>query len=142
GAGSYARALKRECSRLGVQHRVRFAGALQARELSELYATSLALLMPSRREGFGLAALEAMAHGTPPVVSSAGGLVEVVEDGRSGVVVRELSPESLAEVLERLLTSRELWERLSRGARERAEQFSWERTAREYSRIYSEVVQE
>ncbi len=140
GAGGYGRALRRMCRRLGLEHRVRFAGVLSRRELEEHYATSLALLMPSRREGFGLAVLEAMAHGTPPVVSSAGGLAEAVENRRSGMVVEEPSPESLAEALEALLGSRELWERLSRGARERAEQFTWERTAAEYSRLYREVT--
>ncbi len=139
GSGGCEGELRRRCRRLGIQGRVRFEGVVSRERLEELYSTSVALLMPSRREGFGLAALEAMAHGTPPVVSSAGGLPEVVEHGRSGLVV-EPEPGEVAEALEELLTSPEAWRRLSEGGRRRAAGFSWERTAREYHRIYREVV--
>ncbi|TDI32600.1 MAG: glycosyltransferase family 1 protein [Acidobacteria bacterium] len=78
--------------------------------------------MPSLREGFGLACVEAMACGLPPVVSSAGGLPEVVEDGVSGMVVPPLADDRLAEATLKLWNGRDLAARMGHAARLRAEQ--------------------
>ncbi len=82
GAGPALRAL---ANTLGLHERVQFLGAVDAAALEQLYARAVAVLVPSRYEGFGMPALEALARGLPTVVSDAGALPELVGD--AGIVL-------------------------------------------------------
>jgi glycosyltransferase involved in cell wall biosynthesis len=96
-------------------------------ELQQLYARAAVVACPSRREGFGVACLEAMAHGRPVVASSVGGLRDLVVDRETGLVVPPRDPVALRSALEELLGDPELRRRLGEAGRERArERFSWE----------------
>jgi glycosyltransferase involved in cell wall biosynthesis len=96
-------------------------------ELQDLYARAAVVACPSRREGFGVACLEAMAHGRPVVATSVGGLRDLVVDGTTGLVVPPRDPAALRRALERLLADAELRRRLGSAGRERArEHFSWD----------------
>jgi glycosyltransferase involved in cell wall biosynthesis len=95
-------------------------------ELQRLYARAAVVACPSRREGFGVACLEAMAHGRPVVATPVGGLRDLVVDGETGLVVPARDPAALRAALERLLGDRELRRRLGEAGRRRAgERFSW-----------------
>jgi glycosyltransferase involved in cell wall biosynthesis len=96
-------------------------------ELERLYARAAVVACPSRREGFGVACLEAMAHGRPVVATDVGGLRDIVVDGETGLVVRPRDPRALRAALERLLGDPALRLRLGSAARRRAqERFSWD----------------
>jgi glycosyltransferase involved in cell wall biosynthesis len=95
-------------------------------ELAALMAGAAAFCLPSLWEGFGLPAAEAMACGTPVVVSDRGALPEVVGD--AGLVVAP-EAEPVAEALGRVLGDARLAADLGRRGRERAQAFTWERTA-------------
>jgi len=96
-------------------------------ELQRLYARAAVVACPSRREGFGVACLEAMAHARPVVATSVGGLRDLVVDGETGLVVPPGDPPALRAALERLLGDRELRRRLGDAGRERARRhFSWD----------------
>jgi glycosyltransferase involved in cell wall biosynthesis len=82
--------------------RVRGHGARSRVEIATALATAHALVVPSRREGLGIVALEAMAVGRPVVASRVGGLVETVEDGVDGILVPPDDPAALREALRRL----------------------------------------
>src|SRR5205823_4569610 len=88
----------------GVRDRVRFVGA-QA-EVERLLPLADLFLLPSEYESFGLAALEAMACGTPPVAFAAGGLPELVTDGVDGVLVPPHDDAAFAESVASLLADR------------------------------------
>jgi glycosyltransferase involved in cell wall biosynthesis len=95
-------------------------------ELRRLYGRAAVVACPSRREGFGVVCLEAMAHGRAVVATGVGGLRDLVVDGETGVVVPARDPAALRAALERLLGDRELRRRLGAAGRERARQhFSW-----------------
>jgi glycosyltransferase involved in cell wall biosynthesis len=97
-------------------------------ELERLYARAAVVACPSHREGFGVACLEAMAHGRPVVATRVGGLRDLVVDGVTGLVVPRRDPKALRETLERLLADRDLRLRLGAAGRERArDHFSWAR---------------
>src|SRR5204863_5037999 len=101
-------------------------GFLRHEELQRLYSRAAVLACPSRREGFGVACLEAMAHGRPVVATGVGGLLDLVVDGETGLVVPPRDPVALRDALERLLADVELRSRLGAAARERARtRFSW-----------------
>jgi glycosyltransferase involved in cell wall biosynthesis len=97
-------------------------------ELLRLYERAAVVACPSRREGFGVACAEAMAHGRPVVAAAVGGLRDLVVDGETGLVVPPGDVSALRAALERLLADGELRRRLGAAARARArEHFSWER---------------
>jgi glycosyltransferase involved in cell wall biosynthesis len=101
-------------------------GFVPHERLQELYARAALVACPSRREGFGVACLEAMAHGRPVVATDVGGLRDLVVDGETGLVVRPRDPVALRAALERLLADRDLRRRLGAEGRRRAqERFSW-----------------
>jgi glycosyltransferase involved in cell wall biosynthesis len=110
-------------------------------ELQRLYARAAVVACPSRREGFGVACLEAMAHGRPVVATGVGGLRDLVVDGETGVVVPPRDPGALRSALERLLADRELRRRLGAAGRERARQeFSWASVTDATLAAYAEAV--
>ncbi|HLG09012.1 MAG TPA: glycosyltransferase family 4 protein [Gaiellaceae bacterium] len=101
-------------------------GFVPPRELGPYYESASVVVCPSRREGYGVVAREAMAYGRPVVASAVGGLTDAVEDGGTGLLVPPRDPASLRAAIERLLGDAELRRRLGEAARARArERFSW-----------------
>jgi glycosyltransferase involved in cell wall biosynthesis len=96
------------------------AGFVAHDELGPYYEAASVVVVPSRREGYGMTAREAMAHGRAVVATAVGGLVDAVEDDVTGLLVPPRDAAALREALERLLADRELRDRLGAAARERA----------------------
>jgi glycosyltransferase involved in cell wall biosynthesis len=88
-------------------------------ELQALYARAAVVACPSHREGFGYACLEAMAHGKPVVASAVGGLLDLVVDEETGLLVPPRDAAALRRALERLLADPDLRDRLGAAGRER-----------------------
>jgi len=110
-------------------------------ELQQLYARAAVIACPSRREGFGVACLEAMAHGRPVVATRVGGLLDLVVDGETGIVVPPRDPAALRSALERLLADPDLRRKLGSAGRDRARtHFSWERVTDATLAAYAEAV--
>ncbi len=130
-----------EVRSLDIQDLVHLAGPQPQFRLPIYYTASTACVLPSRYESFGLAALEAMACGTPVVASRVGGLSYTVLDGRTGVLVPEGDPRILAHTIQELLES-PLWRaHLGAEAARRARCFSWSMVVRELIAFFREVVQ-
>ncbi len=92
-------------------------------------------------EGFGLAALEAMAAGLPIVATQVGALPELVEHGKTGILVPRGDARALAKALLRLLRDAELADRLGAAGKARAERdYSAARTAQQVSDVYLDLV--
>jgi glycosyltransferase involved in cell wall biosynthesis len=110
-------------------------------ELQQLYARAAVVACPSRREGFGVACLEAMAHGRPVVATAVGGLLDLVVDGETGIVVPPRDPVALRSALQRLLADPELRRSLGAAGRERAgERFSWDAVTDATLAAYAEAA--
>jgi len=127
---------------LGLTGRVRRLGHVaDERLLAAAYRDARALVLPSEYEAFGLVLLEAMAQGTPVVASRVGGIPEVVEDGRTGLLVPSGSTEALGEALERIWTDPALARRLGEAGRTTVvPRYTWDRVADAVDRIYREVA--
>jgi glycosyltransferase involved in cell wall biosynthesis len=98
--------------------RIIFAGFVD--EPSHHYALMDLNVVPSRNEGLGLTVIESMASGVPTLGSRSGGIVEIIEDGESGVLFEEGNAAELRNHLERLVANSALREELSRRGRQRA----------------------
>jgi len=102
-------------------------GAVPHAEVERLLERASVVVAPSEREGFGLAAAEAMAFGRPVVAAAGGGLLELVSDGETGLLVPPRDAKALRASVERLLADPELRRRLGEAARARArERFGWD----------------
>jgi glycosyltransferase involved in cell wall biosynthesis len=132
------RALFADIERLRAEGILQTLGHVRESDLPALYRRAAAAIVPSWYEGFGLPALEAMACGCPTVVSRASSLPEVVGD--AGLLFDPRSPPDLARLLARVLTDRRLVEDLRGRGRQRAAQYTWERTARETVDAYREAT--
>lgn len=132
------RRLRRLADRLGVGTRLRFADPMPDRDLVELYRTSDVLVLPSRWEGFGLPALEAMALGTPVVCSDRGSLPEVV--GNCAVLVDPTSVSEISAGIQSVLSDPARADRLRACGIQRAQRFSYERAALEHLDLYEALA--
>ncbi len=138
GRGWLESDLARQVRRYDLGERVRFAGYVPAEELPQWYSAATVFVLPSYYEGFGLPALEAMACGTPVVVSGRSSFPEVV--GAAGLLVDPEMPRSIAAGILRLARDRDLREQLASRGRERAKEYSWTRTARETLDVYRRIA--
>ena len=101
-------------------------GFVPHHELPPLYERAAVVAVPSHREGFGVACAEAMAAGRPVVASAVGGLLDLVVDGETGLLVPPRNVGALRAALERLLGDAELRARMGAAGRERIrEHFTW-----------------
>jgi len=119
----------KEPERLNLGGWVRWAGWVENTTLPAFYQMAHALLLPSLFESFGLPILEAMASGCPVVTSNCYGSKEVAGD--AAVLVDPESVDAIAAGISRAVTDQALREQLIRRGRERAQEFTWDRCARQ-----------
>lgn len=140
GGGGEAARLKALAGELGIQQRVRFAGRVEQTALPTYYSAADVCVVPSYYESFGLAALEAMACGTPVVAARVGGLPWVVQHNRTGYLVPWHCPEPFANWLETLLSSEELRQKMGAAAYQFAQSMGWEQVSAQILGIYTSLV--
>ena len=111
--------------------------------VTQLYSHAAVFACPSVYEPFGLINLEAMACETAVVASAVGGILEVVEDGKTGVLVPPARPDALADALNTLLANPTLAREMGRAGRRRVEaHFSWTSIAERTEQVYAEAIDE
>jgi colanic acid/amylovoran biosynthesis glycosyltransferase len=116
-------------------------GFVPPARLGSYYERAALVVCPSRREGYGVVAREAMAYGRPVVASAVGGLPDAVEDGVTGLLVPSGEPEALRAAIERLRADHALRDRLGETARRRArERFSWKASTQATIQTYAEAL--
>ena len=133
GDGSMRPELERITEEQGIMEYVEFTGAMDRTAVRGRLHRADVFAMPSRSEGFGLAALEGMAAGLPVVGSAVGGLPELTGEG--GVLVPPEQPAALAEALIAMMTDADLRQRTSAAAVQRAGVFSWEKAVDAYEAV-------
>ena len=126
--------------RLGVRQQVRFVLPQPHHLLSTYYRAADVVLVPSRSESFGLVALEAAACGVPVVAAAVGGLRTLVDDGRTGFLVDDRSPEAFADLARALIEDPALALRIGTAAVERARTYTWRAAAAKLQRITSDLA--
>jgi glycosyltransferase involved in cell wall biosynthesis len=116
-------------------------GAVSHAEVERLLERASVVVAPCEREGFGLAAAEAMAFGRPVVAAAGGALLELVTDGETGLLVPPRDAPALRAAVERLLGDGELRERFGAAARRRArDRFGWDAVVERTLEVYREAA--
>ena len=118
--------LKRLARQLDLQRRVKFSGFVPDEKLANHYRAADIFVLSSRYEPFGMTAIEAMACGTPTVITIHGGLFRAVSFGRHALYGDPFDPEDLGIMIVKPLRHPRLWNRLSRmGAHKARSLFTW-----------------
>jgi glycosyltransferase involved in cell wall biosynthesis len=128
-----------EVEQQGLQQQILFLGYVSRREMSLLYAAASFLIFPSLFEGFGLPVLEAMASGCPVACSNLTTLPEIA--GGAALLFDPHSEEEMVKAARQLIEDEEIRQTLRQRGLERAQEFSWQKTARETLQVYSKAVQ-
>ena len=104
GDGPEYEAVKAEIARLGVGDRVEAPGFVETEQVERDLARALCLVLPSRREGYGLVVVEAASMGTPSVLvrDPDNAATELIEEGVNGFIADSAEPEALAAAIERV----------------------------------------
>jgi len=139
GDGPERASLAAQAERLGLGGQVDWLG--QRDDVGDLFAAADVFVLPSRAEGLGVAALEAMAAGRAVVASAVGGLADAVVDGRTGLLVPPGDAVALGAALERVLHEPALRAALGAAGPARvAEGFLAEQMVEAYERLYRDVL--
>jgi len=125
---------------LGVADRVDFVAPQAHHILSTYYRAADVVIVPSRSESFGLVALEAAACGVPVVASGVGGLITIVDDGVTGHLVADRSPDVFASHVDRILANPIDAAAMGARAAEKARRYTWSFAAARLRRAYSDVT--
>ena len=138
GDGWWRERLTDRAGELGIADCVTFHGHVADAAKHQLLQSSWVNVLPSRKEGWGLAVIEAAQHGVPTIgYRSSGGLTDSVVDGVTGLLVDEHS--DLVDSLERLLSDHVLREELGAKAAARSREFSWPQSAAAMTRVLQSV---
>lgn len=128
GWGTEGALLTDQLMRSPVRKKVSIIGPVSDIEKRRLFAKSWVFVNPSMQEGWGITVIEASSFGTPGVAFRVPGLSESIKEGVSGLLVE--TNEELINAIVKILTDSVLRRRLARGAKEWAEKFSWDNSAK------------
>lgn len=121
---------------LGITASVKFVGQKPQKDLRNYYSAADVVVMPSHYESFGMVALEAMACGTPVIISDVSGVSELVENHKAGLVTTVNNPLLLAEQMERLLLEGGKGLNLNQKVKNQAQKLTWEKSASKLIKLY------
>ena len=137
GDGELMPEMRRRTADLGLEAQVDYLGALPRDAALEALAGTDVMLLPSLWEGFPHTPLEALAIGVPVIAHPVGGVPEIVEDGRTGLLVDDLVPERWAAAVRRLAHDPDLRARVvATGRASIRQQFSWATNRKAYLDLY------
>ena len=139
GDGTLRASMEEQAAQLGCVDHIRFVGRQPQEELPQWYSQMDIVLMPSRSEGFGLTAIEAMAHGCVMVASDVGGLPEVVRDGICGLLHRTEDVADMAAKVCTLIGDEALYAQLRAQSLVEVGKYSFERYAALMNNLYNKL---
>lgn len=141
--GGNTDSLQYRSAELGIQANCLFTGFMPDLELDQFQTIANCAVFPSLYEPFGIVALESFAAKVPVVVSDTGGMPEVVQHGKTGIVTRVNNPDSIAWGILEILRNPDYAQMLVKNAYEDLElRFSWFQLARQTEQVYARVIHE
>jgi glycosyltransferase involved in cell wall biosynthesis len=143
GSGYMKEQLSDIVKSMNLDRKILFSGFIEEKELKQLQKCADVSVVPSLFEPFGIVALEAMAAGSPVVVSDTGGLSEIVDHDLTGVKVYPNNPDSLAWGVTKILLDDKYRKNISKNAYNKIkEKYDWKKIALQTKQIYKNVLGE
>jgi len=140
-ASEYAQKVHDLVRTLGLEGQVKFMGEIPETALRSLYASSDVLVFPNYPQTWGLAVFEAMASGTPVIVSTGAGASEVLTDGENALLVPPGNPQMIAKSIKRLVDDPSLYRKLSVNGRSFVEEkISWDAYGQRMEILFNDAV--
>lgn len=136
---SYEKKIKNLVMKLNLEKEIKFWGYVSQKQKFELLARAHLLVNTSIREGWGLVNIEANSLGVPVVAYDSPGLSDSVRVGSSGIICTSNSPEELAKIVSDLIQDETFYNRLVKGAKDWARQFSWAKAQEESRNLLREI---
>ena len=122
-----------------IADRVILLGRISDSEKKDFLAKALFCVMPSRYEGWGIAAIEASSCAKPVIGTKISGLQDAIVDGKTGILVEPENPDALVAAMQKLLSDKDLRLKMGNSGREWARNFEWESIAEKQYEFYEEV---
>jgi glycosyltransferase involved in cell wall biosynthesis len=142
GRGREELSLKKLSSSLGLGKNILFEGFVDYEKIPAYYASTSIVVFPSIwPEPFGRISVEAMAAGKPVAAAAVGGIPEVVEHGRTGLLVQPWNPSQIAEAILYLLDNEDIAKRMGKNGIEEAKKYSSEVISKKYIEVYTQVIE-
>ena len=141
GRGEMQEELAKIAKKLGVEENIRFTGYVKNEQKPLYFKAADIFCLPSISvaEAFGIVNLESMACGTPIVSTWIGGIPDVVEDGKNGLLTEPGDEKSLAEALRYLLENENAAKKMGNYGKQKVMDYSWEKIAEKTGNIYNEL---
>ncbi len=144
GEGEEKQYIESYIDKIGVRKHIEFRGKVNLDEMVELYSTSAVFVFPSinRLEAFGIVQLEAMSCYTPVIASDIPGVNNVMENGKSGLLVKPRDPDSLAQAIIKVLKNPEMAREMGRYGRKLVEEkYNWKSIGDKIEEVYKIVLE-
>jgi len=140
GDGEEKTKLKNLVKKLNIENYVSFMSNIPMSLLREIYAKASIFVLPSRGEGFPLSLLEAMSSGCAVIATKISGVVDVIDNGKNGLLVKPGDERDLSQTLEFLLSDGSLIKKLANNARKLVERkYNWDIIAKKTIKIYKNI---
>jgi glycosyltransferase involved in cell wall biosynthesis len=136
GDGSERKNLEDLVRELGLDGKVIFYGQISNDRIPEYLAAADCFVLPSLKEGFGIVILEAMASSLPVVASAVGGILDIIEDRKNGILTEPRAPEEIAEAVYTIYSYPEIADDFVKKAKEDLEKYNWENIVKKVDNIY------
>lgn len=141
GGGYCSTYLKKLSKALKLNNVVIFCGEIPHNELPNFFAACDLFVLPSLQEGLGIAILEAMASEKPVVATRTSGILDVVKNNETGLLVDPADPEQLAKAIVHVISDKGLAKKLGKGGRKEAERkYSWTVITKRFLSVYDQIA--
>lgn len=136
GDGSQRNNLVNLVKKLSLEDRVIFLGEVSNPKIPETLAAADCFVLPSLKEGFGIAILEAMAAGLPVIATNVGGIPDIIKQAIDGILVPPKNPSAIAEAMIKIYTQPDFAQNLVKNATVNLEKYNWQDIAKRVYKIY------
>lgn len=133
GDGSERKNLENLTEELDLEEKVKFLGQIPPEGIPEYLTMADCFVLPSLKEGFGIAVLEAMAAGVPVVASRVGGILDIIEDGKTGLLVEPGNPEAMTRAISEIYSGRKFY-------KIDFKKYDWQNIAERVFKIYENCI--
>ena len=140
GDGRERENLKSLARKLNIEDRVQFLGQIPNEKVSEYLSASDCFVLPSLKEGFGIVILEAMAASIPVIGTKVGGILDIIKNEESGILVQPKDPKELAEAIFKVYSQKEFTRNLIQNAKNSLGKYNWKNITQKVYKIYCQLL--